>query len=780
MKVFNLAWANIKTNKSASVSLFILILLAALLLNIGLTVLTQIHSFYDDKVAELQDAHVSVTTRSAEHSTMYDDFFRSYKAVNNTETQTGLILEGSTFSYGQTDMTITTLLMNADDDVTVSPLKLVERLESTNDNDIYMSYSFKANNNYKLGDTFTLNYSGGDYSFRVAGFFETTMYGTISMGILKFLLPDASYKQLASKLGEHEEVLQINAVLQDGSQADELQKEFKSQFSSEVTEGGSPYWLRDTQTAKSVGTITINIVALILVAFAAVMIIVSLIVIIFRVTNSIEDGMVNIGVLKAIGYTSSQILASIVLQFMLVTLFAGIVGVALSYIALPLFGGIIASLSGLIWSQGFDPVMNLLGILFVALLVLAVTVLIALKIRRLPPVIALRGGVLTHSFKKNYFPLEKTRGGLHFLLACKTMLANLKQNVTIAIIMIAVTFASVFSVVLYYNIAVDKTSFVHLVGVETSNAVIIAKPDANTQQLREGIENEKGVSKVVLLDLANVKIDDQPFYMNITEDFSKLENNTVYEGRYPNHDNEIALSWLISKQLNKDIGDTVEVAFGQASRSYLVTGLSQSINNMGLEANLTLAGAQQLLPDYEGSLFHVYLEGVDTADYIESIKEQYADSVTEVIDLEETLESQTSVYTSVVFIVMLIILTITILVVVLILYLVIKTMIAKRKKEFGILTANGFTSFQLMNQVAMSFIPTVAIGVVIGCLLGYLYTNSLLALLLSSAGIRNVQFTVNLPLTIVLSVGIIVLAYLVSILVSRRIKRISAYELITE
>ena len=81
---------------------------------------------------------------------------------------------------------------------------------------------------------------------------------------------------------------------------------------------------------------------MILVAFSAVIVLVSLIVIKFRVTNSIDDGMVNIGVLKAVGYTSRQILASITLQFMLITLSAGIVGVAVSYAVIPVFGGVIA------------------------------------------------------------------------------------------------------------------------------------------------------------------------------------------------------------------------------------------------------------------------------------------------------------------------------------------------------------------------------------------------------------------------------------------------------
>ncbi|GGD86314.1 hypothetical protein [Paenibacillus nasutitermitis] len=61
------------------------------------------------------------------------------------------------------------------------------------------------------------------------------------------------------------------------------------------------------------------------------------------------------------------------------------------------------------------------------------------------------------------------------MLACKTMVMNSRQNVMIAIIIAAITLASVFSVVLYYNVATDKTSFVHLVGAETSNIWVQTK-----------------------------------------------------------------------------------------------------------------------------------------------------------------------------------------------------------------------------------------------------------------------------------------------------------------
>jgi len=780
MKIVNLALANIRNGKSAAFSLFVLTLVAALLLNIGMTIITQINSFYDQKVAELNDPHVSIIMDSTEYKQEHEDFLRASTLLSEMETEKVILMGAAKFRYGDSEMSNSAMLVKADAGRTISPLRLLEVLDEVKNNDIYMPYSFKISGDYKLGDAFAIHFEDKDYSFRVAGFFETTMHGMNNVGLMKFLLPDASYGHLSDELRGQADGTLISAILTDQMESTQLLNEFEKQFSYEDAGRNALIWGMDIESSKGISKTTVTIVAMILVAFAAVIVLVSLIVIKFRVTNSIDDGMVNIGVLKAIGYTSWQILASIVLQFLLITLSAGVAGIVLSYFVMPAFGGIISSLSGLHWTQNFEGAINLISIVIVVLLVMVVTMFSSLRIRKLLPVAALRGGIQTHSFRRNHLPLEKTKGSLHFLLACKTMLVNSKQNIMIAFILAAVTFASVFSGVLYYNIGADQTAFIHLVGIETSDVVVLAKSGEDSEQLIAGIEQMEGVKKVTVLDLINTRIDGQPFYTNVSDNYSDLENNTVFEGRFPQYDNEISISWIISNQLNKSIGDTVEVEAGGKSHSYLVTGLSQSINNMGLVADLTLSGVRHLIPGYIGTTINIYNEGSDNASFIKDMKAKYGHLMMDAIDVGETVKSQMSIYTTVVFAVMVMVFVITLLVVALILYLVIKTMILKRKKEFGIMKAIGYTTFQLMNQIAMSFVPIVIAGVVIGGLLGCLYTNSLLSLLLSSAGIRNVHFTVNMPMLFMLSAGIIVLAYLVSMLVSLRIKKISAYALITE
>ncbi|PMC36826.1 ABC transporter permease [Bacillus sp. UMB0899] len=773
--------ANIRKSKSATVSLFIFILIASLLLNIGLMVITQLSTFFDQKNEQLHDSHATFVMDQDSYQPAYGEFLEEYPGVIETEVENVIHMDIASFKFGNGELTSGAVIFNADAKRTIGPLNLIEKLNKSSNNDIFVPYSFKTNGGYELGDHITLTYRDQDYEYRISGFFETTMMGTNNVGVMKFMLPEPSYQKLAEELDIRSKALILSAIMEDKIQSSKLNNDFIQEVQQSQVNKTTSYILGlDIELVKSVCTLTINFIATILVAFAAIIVLVSLIVIRFRVSNSIEDGMVNIGVLKAVGYTSWQILLSIILQFIFIVLCASVVGIVLSYGLMPLFGRIISSLSGLIWVQRIDIIINLVSIILVVFCVVIVTALSAFRVRNILPVSALRGGIQTHSFRKNHFPLEKAGGSLHFLLAMKSMLVNAKQNMMILFIIVAITFASVFSAVLYYNIASDKTAFVNLFGSEPANVLVTVKQDADTRELLNDIEQMDDVRKVNIFDLIETKIDDQTVYTNVTDHYNQLENNIVYEGRQPKHENEISISWVVSSRINKGIGDTVEVEYGNETSRYLVTGLSQSIGNLGQVAAVTIDGIQQLQSDYKGMSLYVYLDGISNNDFIEIAQNQYGASIVEMLDIDKNIESQTGMYTAAVFAVMMMVLIITVLVVVMILYLVIKTMIIKRNKEFGVMKAIGYSTFQLMNQISISFLPVIITGVAIGGVIGFYFTNPMLSVLLSSAGVKRLDFIIHLPTILMPCVGILILAYIVSMLVSRRIKKISAYGLITE
>jgi putative ABC transport system permease protein len=106
-------------------------------------------------------------------------------------------------------------------------------------------------------------------------------------------------------------------------------------------------------------------------------------------------------------------------------------------------------------------------------------------------------------------------------------------------------------------------------------------------------------------------------------------------------------------------------------------------------------------------------------------------------------------------------------------------MILNRSRDFGIQKALGFTTGQLMVQVALNYTPIVLVVVTVGCLAGFYGFNPLFTMLVHSAGIMSANMPPALLHTICTSLGLTVFAFAMSMLMSWRIRTISPYEMVT-
>lgn len=778
MNILHLALANIKKRKSAAISLFILVILASLLLNIGLSIFTRLDSFYEKKTEKLNGAQFVSVFSNYNDVQKQIDFIHNYKYTNKVEHEDSLLLPGIEIAFSKGHLTSTVTILNEETKRTLSPIKLVEETEDLKGAKIYAPYIFKTGGGYELGDSLKIEYGKKEYTYKIAGFFEDTLLGNTISGSFKFFLPQTEYKELEKNLSSTEKSTYIAATLTDESKLSDLNKKYSKAFPSK---GLLTDIKMNTENSKLNYIMPINTIAIILIAFSFIMLIVALVVVKFRVTNTIDDDIGNIGSLKAIGYTSKQILYSIMTQFMLITVIGGLLGILLSYIALPTLGNIVSASIGLLWTQQFNIWINIFSLFLMIVLVLGVTTLSGMKIKTISPIIALRGGIQTHNFKKNRFSLDKTKFGLHISLGLKNMYVNRKQNIWVMLIVTALTFACAFSSVLYYNFTFDKSSIFKLVGAEQCNVVVMAKAGKKSSNIFPAIKKIDGIKKTGMLSQKSAIINEETVMAYVSDDFDKLEWNTAFEGRQPRYDNEIAISGAISKSTGKKVGDTIKVTFNQTTKEYLITGLTQQFNDGSMKPiSLTLEGYQKLYPSFERDSLSIYLDDtVTSADFTKQLKSQFGDQVI-VADMDEAFQSQMSSYIKSIFYIMVLIVIMTALTVGLILYLIVKTMIIKRKLELGILKALGYTTFQLMTQITMSFLPVVMAGVLLGGIIGCLYTNSILSILFTGLGIFNVSFTVNVLLIIAFCITIVLIAYVVSMLVARRIKHISAHGLITE
>jgi putative ABC transport system permease protein len=313
------------------------------------------------------------------------------------------------------------------------------------------------------------------------------------------------------------------------------------------------------------------------------------------------------------------------------------------------------------------------------------------------------------------------------------------------------------------------------------DAAFLTKDPQGMKRVRDFIEESDETRKAFYYQDLTVMIDDIQTLNIAVEDFDQLEGSLLYEGRYPRHDNEICLGGLLATMEGLSVGSAVEATWGSRTAEYLVVGLIQTVNNSGMAVAMTIPGAHRIQPEYEPRELYVYLEdSTQTAAFIDTVSADFSEELESTVNLNELAKAQLSMYGDIFFAVAVVLVTVTALVIFLVLYLMLKTVILRRRRELGIQKALGFTTLQLMNQFALYFIPVIAAGVAAGGLLGIFGFNAIFVALTQGMGIMTASMPAPVLPTLAMCAGLIALSYAFALLITSRIRRISAYALVSE
>jgi len=771
-----LSAANLRKNKGQSVSLLLFVLIAAMLLNVGLTIFLGIGTFFDERAERVHMAHyTAMYAGEADAIDKGRQFMESYPGVAEIETVHAVGGMGDYFMGGM-KTTCTLFFTRADGAQTMDAPSLIGDSRPLTGDAIYIPYFMLLGGGYQVGDEFIMNLSGVELAFTVAGGTEEIMFGAQMNTVYRFYVPDERFYQMQAQfpLGG---ITLLSARLENGDEA----VFFKADYNEAVSTAGLIFDLL-YDNAKQARTMIPTIAGIVVTAFAIILLIVSMIVIRFRIANSIEESMTNIGAQKAIGYRSIQIVSSIVLQFGLIALAGGIVGVALSQAVIPAIMGLLEPMIAMVWNPGFDSVTAAVSMASILLTITLIAYLAARRINKLHPLTALRGGIHTHSFTKNVVPLDTARGPLGLLLALKQVLRNPKQVVTVSVIVAAVTMAAVSGIAMNHNMGEGQGNFARALLGEMPDVNFLLKEDGGGGAFKERLLARPEVRKAfgyetgVPLLVHNISI-----AATVAEDCSQLESSMLIQGRYPKHNNEIALGTAISKVTGKNVGDTVAVKSGDNEKTYLVTGIAQFMQSNGFNGIITGDGLAQIRPGFAFVGYNAYLtEDADVKAFIQSVEAAEGDVFDGVMDIRDQLSMVMGSIGGIFAAVAVGIAAVTVLVVILVLYMVIKTTILRRRRELGIQKAVGFTTFQLMNQIALNMTPVILLGTALGAVAGYFGLNPMVAALMSSMGIVKVQLPVPIDQTLLICLALAILAYGVSLLIAWRIRKISAYALVSE
>ena len=620
------------------------------------------------------------------------------------------------------------------------------------------------------------------YTYVIAGFYENVIFALPSNGSMyQLFVYDSVFHVLREDIVDSAKQSIVNIRLDDGIGSEEFERSFLLEFKS-VADENDFLQILSYDTFKEGTTMFVNILMVILIAFSLILLVIALVVIRFSIIVHLEKNIKNIGSLEAIGYTTGQIKYALLLEFLMLTISGILIGLSLAIAASLPVGNIISGSIGLQWISKISSLGIMLSILINLFLIIIVTAMTARKLKRITPLIALRNGIETHSFKRNYLPLEKTKFNLNFAIGGKGLLFNRKQNIVMAVIISLLTFACVYAIGMYYNFVIDDSALLNLVGVETAEIQMVVEAKDYDKVIHQVREME-GVTKVLDYNWEDLLLrngeKESQVRVEVTDDFSQFEINTLISGRLAEYDNEIVVSNKTLEDLGLELGDSITVSSFGREVQYLIVGVKQHINGLGKGASLTTEGVRRLKSDYKILRASIYLsDAKDVNAFIKKLNNEFFDIDKLIINIEESINTVMESFRGSVSTLCMVCGCITVITVVLILLLLIKIKIIKEQKQYGIYKALGYTTSQLILQVSYSYLPVILLGGLMGLALGVLLSNPITRILLSSNGIRKVNFIMPYQYIVFIPIGIILVSTVTILLSSLKIRNIAPTEII--
>ncbi len=773
-KIWTQVIYHLKKDKGSYVSFGIIILFTAFMLNLALVLTFQVDKAYDEKFNALHTATINFTVSKLQDTEQLSEALGNLQGVTEIDCREAIFSEAVVKEFRDTDFSMHTLFYNIEDVRKLNRLEVREEGQSVTDNAIYLPLYVASFGEFEVGDNIVYKIGDKSHTFYVSGVLEEMQYGNYGKGLMGAYLSGEAYQKLSEEQEENL-VIEYSLLTDKNSDIEQIKKEIGNVLDEQEIVMLS---MSDSISTKDTRTMVCNLLILILTAFACVILLVSVFLCKFRISNSMDEEIVNMGVLKAMGYTGNMIIGSIVIPYVMVTIVTAMIGVWCSYAVLPTLSNVLTLQSGFSFALVFDGKSLLCVELLLTSVVLLFTYRAARRIRRIQPISAMRGTGEERKVKKNYFPLETTKGKTQILLVLKQMFASGKQNVLLFFVSFVLAVLVAFASILFYNVIVKPDNFMSTLSEEMPEAIIYPKENAQ-EFLTDTLEKDKRVKSVLQYSVVNIEIEEEAVTTFVCVDFSKVSNDLCYLGENPKAQNEIALGSVFEE--NYKLGDSIELKNGNTVYSYKITGFVQSVNYQGNVCELTVAGYENFCGGESSPSLYVYLEdGNDTEAFLKEYSTKLADSITNTVNYEKIAKTSQDMFSGITAMIILAIFVLTMLIVLFILYIVIKSLLVQRKQELGIYKAIGYSNWQLMIQLAGSFLPISVVAILLSSLLGIVYMPYINQFIFHTVGAMKNNMEVSVPFLMVFAVLQIVINFVISIVLSMPIKKISAYSLLKE
>ncbi|MDM5247220.1 FtsX-like permease family protein [Lysinibacillus sp. G4S2] len=771
--IITLCFAHIKKRKIQNALLAILIMLSTLLLATSVTIIMNTNNIFEKTHHDSNGAHQILTMGKDIHNPItVNNWWQEQQGVTASQLIPYRNLSGFTVNGVETS-NLYLFMMNTPK----LPFAIDRLLFSEGENQAYptegtiwIPTSMASTSNISLGDAIEFNTGEKAFTLSVSGIVVDLPYGGPFTTNARIWMNEFDYnKQFDTMIGSEQYMMALR--FDDYQQSANYWSEFEKFLQGPYLESKMEY-----EEIASFYLIINKIISFIMVSFGVAMLLISLFIIGFSISDAILTNYKTIGVIKSLGLTSRKISATYVLQFALLSVFSIIPGLIVSTLLSRVI--IESSLSYLKAGKHLTITQDYKITLLIAVIILVIVILTAFiysnKARHVEPVQAIKYGMSEFANSKLNRRLNNSNGlsnlinlPIHLQIGIKSITKNMRSSIFIIVLTAITSGILVFSAVILNSfISIKQTSPEW--GYDSSHVVVTVFNDAtfSKQQFEQFLRSDKRIKNHAWLDQFTGVLPNepnQPLNINVNTiegSFDDAGYETI-SGRNPVNKNEIAIGINIAKALHKNLGDFVEIYIEGKQHHLIVTGIYQSIANMSNSARITADVIKVYNATYSSSKQSMInlVDETLSAQIVDDLNNNFKSSV-KAVTQQTLLDDVFKVVVAVLIIPLSIIGILFITVTFIIIFSVSRINVRKESGTYGIFKSIGMTSNTIRWSITSGILLLSALGTIFGIFIGVKVIPVALQSIILEYGLLKLPLVINWSITIGLSLLSVVAACL--------------------
>lgn len=782
---FNILKKDLKRKKTMNVILLIFIAMASMFVsssvNNMVSILNATENYFDR--AELKDYYI-ITAYEEKNEQKLQDFLNTNSYVEDWNSEKLLSVPvGNWEKEDGKELTLqgAPLVQQMDSEGQKFFNSENQQITHIGENEMYLPLKVMDTNNLKAGDSLYLCKEDEKTEFVIAGSCKDALLGADMMGSVRILVSEEGYEKVKEYSDLKGMIYSVKAEKLEKLEEDFNQEDIKKMFS------GNRDLIKMTYVMDMV-------IAGMLLVVSICLIVISMIILRFTIVFTLNEEFREIGVMKAIGVSETQIRGIYLTKYLMLA----IVGAGIGFFAGIPFGKMLlaqVSRNMVMETEGNIWLLSLACAMGILLIVVLFCYRCTGRLKKFSPIDAIREGSNGERFtKKGLMKLEKWHGSPVSFLALNDILSKFRSFVVLLLIFTIGILLIIVPVNTANTLKSDK--LVAWFGMQESDICMLNEEEDNRiirEEGRAGIkDNFKEMEEALKKQGIPVKVS-QEVHFNFRVSMGEKSYNAFClqgtgntaegykyeEGTAPKYENEIAMTKMTAGHIGAELGDTVTITMGDEKKEFVITGYFQSMNNMG--EGIRFSEKAEVDYSYTSGSFARQLTYTDEPDEkeLEARKEKIADLYPEYTVytcgeyLSDMMGGISDTLDTVKQFIVIVIMAINMLVTI----LVSRTFLAKERGEIGMLKAIGFNNSVLIRWQVLRIGVILVLSVILGALLATPVAQISTGKVFEMMGATHIEFVIK-PFEVYVVYPLLVLvATLIGALISmQKIRGISAQE----